>query len=240
MTFPEPQITARIRDNVGYVRDKVAAAACRSGRQPGEIYLVGVTKYVEPEIARLLVEAGVDHLGESRPQELWRKAEALADSKVFWHLIGHLQRNKVKKTIECTAVIHSVDSLRLLEEIDVHAAHRPLPVADVLLEVNVSGETTKHGLRPDEVGQLISQMNDLEHVAVLGLMTMSGLGSTPDQKRREFAALRELRDNLGVVHRPNVVLKELSMGMSDDYEIAIEEGATIVRIGSALFEGVKA
>jgi pyridoxal phosphate enzyme (YggS family) len=239
MSLANPATAARIRQNVDDVRGRMNDAARRAGREAGQIYLVGVTKYVEPEIARLLAEAGIDQLGESRPQELWRKAQALADLKVFWHLIGHLQRNKVKKTVEHTAVIHSVDGLRLLEEINVHASQRPLPVADVLLEVNVSGETAKHGLQPRDVEQLITQISDLKHVAVLGLMAMSGLGSTADEKRRQFAALRELRDKLGVVHWPNVVLNELSMGMSDDFEIAIEEGATIVRVGSALLEGVK-
>jgi pyridoxal phosphate enzyme (YggS family) len=239
MSLANSATAARIRQNVADVRGKMNEAARRSGRDAGQIYLVGVTKYVGPEIARLVADAGIDQLGESRPQELWRKAEALADRKVYWHLIGHLQRNKVKKTVEHAAVIHSVDSLRLLEEINVQASQRPLPVSDVLLEVNVSGETAKHGLQPTEVEQLITQISELKHVAVLGLMAMSGLDSSPDEKRREFSALRELRDKLGVVHRPNVVLNELSMGMSDDFEIAIEEGATIVRVGSALFEGVK-
>jgi pyridoxal phosphate enzyme (YggS family) len=238
MTASDTPNAARIRENLIRVRENIAAAAARAGRDPTQILLVGVTKYVEPEIARLLAEAGVRHLGESRPQELWKKADSLGDLGISWHLIGHLQRNKVKKTIELNAVIHSADSLRLLEEIDNHAANNPLPVSDVLLEVNVSGDAAKHGLRPDEVKPLIDQVANLKHVAMIGLMAMSGFDSTPEQKRREFAALRELRDKLGLMYG-NVVLNELSMGMSDDYEIAIEEGATIVRIGSALFEGVK-
>ena len=232
-------IAARIRDNLAGVREKIAAAAARSGRQADQIRLVGVTKYVDADIARLLVEAGVTDLGESRPQELSKKAETLADLPIHWHMIGHLQRNKVKRTLENVAIIHSVDSLRLLQEINVHAASRPLPVVDVLLEVNISGDAAKHGLRPDEIEPLIPEIAKLSHVSVLGLMTMSGLESTPDQTRHEFAALRELRDKLRPTAAPNMVLNELSMGMSDDYEIAIEEGATIVRVGSALFEGVK-
>jgi pyridoxal phosphate enzyme (YggS family) len=232
-------IAARIRDNLAGVREKIAAAATRSGRQADQIMLVGVTKYVTADIARLLVEAGVTDLGESRPQELRAKAEALADLPIDWHLIGHLQRNKVKRTLESVAIIHSIDSLRLLQEINVHAASRPLPVADVLLEVNISGDAAKHGFRPDEIEPLIPEIAKLPHIAVRGLMTMAGLESNSEQTRREFGALRELRDKLGLVHAPNMVLNELSMGMSDDYEIAIEEGATIVRVGSALFEGVK-
>jgi len=229
----------RIRDNLARVRENIATAAARSGRKPEAVYLVGVTKYVEPDIARVLVEAGLTELGESRPQELWRKAEALADLKVHWHLIGHLQRNKVKKTTEVAAVIHSADSLRLLKEINSHTANNPLPVSDVLLEVNISGDAAKHALRQDEIEPMIPEITRLKHVAVLGLMTMAGLESGPDQARREFAALRELRDKLGLIHPPNIVLNELSMGMSGDYEVAIEEGATMVRVGSALFEGIK-
>jgi len=239
MAIDAAERAARIRDNLACVHEKIAAAAARSGRSGNQIMLIGVTKYVEPEIARLLVEAGVTKLGESRPQELWRKAEALADLSVHWHLIGHLQRNKVKRTTEIAAVIHSVDSLRLLQEINVHAANNRLRVSDVLLEVNISGDAAKHGFRPDELEPLFPQIAPLKHVAVLGLMTMSGLESNADQTRREFAALRELRDQLRPVHPPNVVLNELSMGMSGDYEIAIEEGATIIRVGSALFEGIE-
>jgi pyridoxal phosphate enzyme (YggS family) len=232
-------IAARIRDNLAGVRERMAAAAARSGRQAGEIKLVGVTKYVDADIALVLVEAGVTDLGESRPQELSKKAEAMADLPIHWHLIGHLQRNKVKRTLESVAIIHSVDSLRLLQEINVHAASRPLPVVDVLLEVNISGDAAKHGLRSDEIEPLIPEIAKLSYVSVIGLMTMSGLESTPEQTRREFAAVRELGDKLGRISAPNMVLNDLSMGMSEDYEIAIEEGATIVRVGSALFEGVK-
>jgi pyridoxal phosphate enzyme (YggS family) len=231
-------ILNRIRDNVAGVRESIAAATSRSGRLADQITLVGVTKYVEPEVARLLVDAGIQELGESRPQELWRKAEALTDLGIIWHLIGHLQRNKVKRTTQVAAVIHSADSLALLQEINTHAASRTPPASDVLLEVNISGEAAKHGFRPDEIESLLPQIAQLKHVAVVGLMTMSGLASDRDQTRREFAALRELRDKLALVHPPNVVFNELSMGMSGDYEIAIEEGATIVRIGSALFEGI--
>lgn len=233
-------IAAGIRDNLAGVRERIAVAAARSGRQHDQIRLVGVTKYVAADIARVLVEAGVNDLGESRPQELWKKAESLVDLPIHWHVIGHLQRNKVKRTLECRVIIHSVDSLRLLQEINFHAASLPVPVVDVLLEVNISGDSAKHGFRPDEIDPLIPEISKLPHVAVCGLMTMAGLESNSDQTRREFAALRELRDKLGLNHGPNMVLKELSMGMSDDYEIAIEEGATMVRVGSALFEGVKA
>jgi len=233
-------IAARIRENLAGVRERIAAAAARSVRPAEQVRLIGVTKYVNADLARVLVEAGVTELGESRPQELWSKVEALADLPVRWHMIGHLQRNKVKRTLESVALIHSVDSLRLLQEINVHAASRPTPVVDVLLEANISGDAAKHGFRPEEIEPLLPEIAKLKHVAVMGLMTMSGLESTRDETRREFAALRELRDKIGITPAPNMALNELSMGMSDDYEIAIEEGATMVRVGSALFEGVKA
>jgi uncharacterized pyridoxal phosphate-containing UPF0001 family protein len=146
MTPSDSEAARRIRDNLDLVREKIAAAAARSFRQADQIRLVGVTKYVEPAIARLLVAAGLTDLAESRPQELWRKAESLADLPVQWHLIGHLQRNKVKRTLPLVTCIHSADSLELLREINKQAAARNLP-ADVLLEVNVSLDAAKTGLK---------------------------------------------------------------------------------------------
>ena len=227
----------RLRDNLARVRQQIADAAVRSGRPAEAVMLVGVTKYVEPPVARLLVEAGLDHLGESRPQELWSKAEALAELPVHWHLIGPLQRNKGRRTLPLVAVIHSADSLRLIEEISREASARSFP-ADVLLEVNVSGDQAKHGLSPDEIEPLLPQVAKLPHVRVLGLMTMAALEGGAERARRDFAALRELRERLARNCPPTVLLNELSMGMSGDFEVAIEEGATIVRVGSALFEGI--
>ena len=201
MALSESQKAARIRDNLARVRESIAAATARAGRQfPPR--LVAVTKYVEPAVARVVVEAGVTELGESRPQELWRKAEALCDVHISWHFIGHLQRNKVKRTTQTAAVIQSADSLPLLEEINAQAARNPLPVCDVLLEINVSGDAAKHGFKPGDIDAVIPQITSLKHVAVLGLMAMSGLESDADQTRREFAALRELRDRLGIWHPP--------------------------------------
>jgi PLP dependent protein len=227
----------RIRDNLTRVREKIAQAANCSGRPANSVILVGVTKYVEPAIARLLVEAGLTDLGESRPQELWRKAEALSDLAVQWHLIGHLQRNKVKRTVPLVAVFHSVDSKRLLQEISDAVA---VPShCDVLLEVNISGDEAKHGFKPHEIEPLFPEIFKLQNVFVLGLMTMAGLDGGADRARREFAALRELSEQLKPKCANNIVMNELSMGMSGDYEVAIEEGATIVRVGSALLEGLE-
>jgi pyridoxal phosphate enzyme (YggS family) len=231
------QAARRIQDNLEHVRQRIAAAAARSGRPPAAVELVGVTKYVDARAARLLVQAGLSHLGESRPQELWSKAAAMADLPVHWHLVGHLQRNKVRRTVQLRPLIHSADSLRLLEEISREAHAFGIP-ADVVLEVNISGDATKHGLQPDEVEPLLPQIAALPTVNVRGLMTMASREGDLDRARREFAALRELRDRLKANCPPTIVLNELSMGMSGDYEVAIEEGATIVRVGSALFEGV--
>jgi pyridoxal phosphate enzyme (YggS family) len=237
MTLPDATADLRIRENLAQVRATIAAAAARSGRKPEVVRLIGVTKYVEPEIARLLAIAGLTDLGESRPQELWRKAEALADLPVRWHLIGHLQRNKVRRTLSLVACIQSADSLRLMAEIDREAAAMGRS-ANVLLEVNISGDAAKHGFPPAEVDGALPQIAALQNVRVLGLMTMAALEGGADEARRDFAALRELRDWL-LANRPTEIsLHELSMGMSGDYEIAIEEGATIVRVGSALFEGL--
>ena len=236
MATQEGQHAARIRENLAAVRDRVAAAAARAGRRDLP-RIVGITKYVEPAVARLLAQAGLNELGESRPQELWRKAAALADMQVRWHVVGHLQRNKVRRTLPLVASIDSADSLRLLEEISREAVSQNL-TANVLLEVNVSGEPAKTGLETQQVEPLFPASAELPRLKVLGLMTMASLEGSPDRTRREFAALRELRDRLAPHCPPNIVLSELSMGMSGDYEIAIEEGATTVRIGSALFEGI--
>jgi PLP dependent protein len=252
-----PDLFARIADNVAQVRGRIAAAAARSGRAANDVTLVAVTKYVSAEVVRPLVAAGCIELGESRPQQLWEKAAAVADLPIRWHLIGHLQRNKVRRTLPLVAMIHSVDSPRLLAAIDEERGTRdegrgardegrgadalctsclcPLPV---LLEVNISGEAAKSGLAPETVEPLLAELANCRNVAIRGLMCMAGLEGGLDAARRDFARLRELRDRLRPHCPPAIILDHLSMGMSGDFEVAIEEGATIVRVGSALFEGV--
>jgi PLP dependent protein len=228
----------RLQQNLQSVRGRIGEAARRSGRGPEEVTLVAVTKYVEPETARALCDAGCRALGESRPQELWRKAEALSDLPVQWHLIGHLQRNKIRRTLPSLHMIHSLDSLRLAQAIDDEARLLDQRVP-VLLEVNVGGESAKTGLVPDAVEPLLAGLLGFPHLAVRGLMGMAALDGGAAEARRDFAALRNLRDRL-VPHCPEgISLHELSMGMSGDFEEAIEEGATIVRVGSALFEGIE-
>jgi pyridoxal phosphate enzyme (YggS family) len=230
-------MSVRLLDNLARVRERIAAAAKRSGRQAGDVKLVGVTKYVTAELARALAHAGCLDLGESRPQELWSKAQALSDLPVHWHVIGHLQRNKVPRTVAVASLIHSADSLRLIETIEAEAA-RQGRVLPILLEVNISGDEAKHGLHPSELPALLPTLATYRNVKVQGLMAMSGLESGPDDTRREFASLRQLRDQLCADSPAGLHWDQLSMGMSDDFETAIEEGATLVRVGSALFEGV--
>ncbi len=232
--MPDP--SQRIAENLACLREQIAAGAARSGRRADEITLVGVTKYVSADVARLLAAAGCRDLGESRPQELWHKAELMSDLPVRWHLIGHLQRNKVRRTLPLIGLLHSLDSRRLLKAIHAESQTSGLQPIAALLEVNVSGEASKGGLRPDEVAPLLAELPACPHVAVKGLMCMAALEGGPDAARRDFAALRELRDRLRPNCPPGVSLDELSMGMSGDFIQAIEEGATIVRIGSALFE----
>ncbi len=216
------------------VEERLQAACRRAGRSRAEVTLVAVTKMVSPEIAARLPELGVLDLGENRPQELWRKAADLPSS-VRWHMIGHLQRNKVERTLPLVTMVHSVDSLRLLLALEEGAAGRATPLP-VLLEVNASREVSKSGFAPEEVPGLAPQLAGLKNVQVAGLMTMAAPEDDPERCRPTFAALRELRDRLRAeLGQP---LPHLSMGMSNDFEVAVEEGATLVRLGSVLFEGL--
>ena len=232
-----PQDLQRIAENVACVRRRMAEAAARSGRHADDVTLVAVTKYIDDPLVRAVVQSGCDVLGESRPQALREKAARLADLTVRWHLIGHLQRNKVRRTLPLVTLIHSADSPELIADID-RIAGGQLRQSRVLLEVNVSGEPAKHGFAPEAIEGLLPQLAGYRHVRVGGLMCMAGLEGGPDRARRDFAALRTLAERLRPVCPEGVVLEDLSMGMSGDYEAAIEEGATLVRVGSALFEGL--
>lgn len=225
---------SQLAKNLESVKQQIAEAAERSGRAADGIKLVAVTKYVPVNVIRPLVQLGCRDLGESRPQALWEKAAALGDMPVEWHMVGHLQRNKVDRTVPLVSLVHSGDSLRLLQAIDAAASAigRRVPV---LLEINVSGDATKHGFAPAEVESLLPAIVALPHIEVRGLMGMASREGDLEQARREFAGLRQLRDRLQQVAPPEIKLTELSMGMSGDFEIAVEEGATIVRVGSALF-----
>ncbi len=230
---PGDQIVA----NLSRVREKIAAAARRSGRSEDAVKLVAVTKYVSSQLTQILVEAGCHLLGESRPQQIWEKSKELASLSIDWHMIGHLQRNKLKRTLPTVSLLQSVDSFRLLNSVQTWAAENQQKVA-VLIEVNVSRDAEKHGFATNEVEAAVRAAHDSEWLDVQGLMGMAGLAGGPDVATANFRELRQLRDATVRGWAAGPPLPELSMGMSRDFELAIEEGATLVRIGSTLFEGV--
>ncbi|MBI3860888.1 MAG: YggS family pyridoxal phosphate-dependent enzyme [Planctomycetia bacterium] len=227
-----------ISKNLEAVRERIAGACRRVGRNPAAVGLVAVTKYAQLDWARRLVGLGVTDLGENRPQQLVQRAGEIGGG-VTWHLIGPLQRNKVRSILPIASLIHSVDSVRLLEAIERIAGELDLRPR-VLLEVNLSGEEAKHGFQADELPGAWSEIEKLERTQVEGLMTMAAYSDNPEDARPVFARLRALRDQLQSQASPRIAaqLQHLSMGMTGDFEVAVEEGATMVRIGSALWLGL--
>jgi PLP dependent protein len=236
---PSDARARRCRDNLDAVRDRIATACRAAGRPIDTVTLVGVTKYVDADVADVLVGAGCIDLAESRPQRLWEKAAALADASPAprWHLVGHLQRNKVRRTLPVVSLVHTVDSPRLLATLEAEAALAGRH-CDILVEVNLSDDPGRSGVAEGDAAGLVAAAASATHVRLRGLM---GMASHPDgataDARRDFARLRELRDRLAREAPPGM-LTELSMGMSGDFEAAILEGSTIVRVGSALFEAL--
>lgn len=226
------EIRTRLRQRLQTIEKRIAAACKRADRERSEVTLVAVTKTVSTQIAGCLAQLGVLDLGESRPQELWKKAKELASYGIQWHMVGHLQRNKVEETLPNAYLIHSVDSLRLLEALNTQKGARE---PHVLLEVNVSREESKHGFDPDEMPRLVEEFKSFLAVRIEGLMTMAAPADDPEQSRSAFTELRQIRDEL---RDSGMVLPQLSMGMSNDFEVAIEEGATLIRLGGVLFEGI--
>jgi pyridoxal phosphate enzyme (YggS family) len=214
-----------IRRNLEGVRERVARAAERAGRRPEDVLLIGVSKTVPVERVRLGVEAGLAALGENRVQEAKEKIKVLG-RPVPWHLIGHLQTNKVRDAIELFDVIHSLDRVELAQELERRAATRGR-VVEALLEINVAGEPSKSGFAPDALDAGLQTIGGLTHVRVRGLMAIPPIVERAEDARPSFQTLRRLAERHG--------LKELSMGMSADFEVAIEEGATMVRVGTAIF-----
>jgi len=227
-----------LRQRLAEVEDRIAAACRRAGRKRAGVTLVAVTKTVSADVAGLLPQLGVWDLGESRPQELWKKEKTLIPA-VRWHLVGHLQRNKIARTLPLVYMIHSVDSLRLLLFLENEAMKQERRVP-VLLEVNASREPQKNGFAPEELSDLPAKVEAFQFVQIQGLMTMAALNPDPEASRRTFAELRDLRDRLKNQFPKPHDLERLSMGMSNDFEVAIEEGATMVRLGTVLFEGMQA
>ena len=233
----------RLRDNIAGIRERIAAACREAGRDPHDVRLVAVTKYVSADITRLVLDAGMTDVAESRPQAIWSKAETLLGHvpQPRWHLIGHLQRNKVRRTLPLLSMLHTLYSLRLLESLAAEAADDSTDQAgcSVLVEVNLTADAGRSGVMIGDVLDVVRAAAVSSTVRLCGLMGMAG---HPDSEaadaRRDFARLRALRDSLaGEIPDPSM-LRELSMGMSGDFEAAILEGSTIIRIGSALFEGL--
>ncbi|MBS0154748.1 MAG: YggS family pyridoxal phosphate-dependent enzyme [Nitrospira sp.] len=226
------QDTIAIR--VQSVLAKIRSAAEKTGRPAHSIRLVAATKTVSIQQIEEGVQAGLSILGENRVQEALTKIPAFNHRSVHWHFIGNLQRRKVRSVIGLFDLIHSVDSLELVKEIDRRGGEAGCK-QDVLLEVNIGNEPTKAGFRPDDMRQIVSDMACLSHVCIKGLMAIPPPTVDPESARPYFRKLNELAKMIDAQHFPSVRMDELSMGMSNDYEVAIEEGATLVRVGSAIF-----
>ena len=228
----DSDIRGRLRQRLEVLEARIQAACNRAHRQRQEVTLIAVTKSVGIGVARIVAELGVLDLGESRPQELWRKADGMKDLPVRWHMIGHLQRNKIDRTLPLVHCFHSGDSERLLLALETAAA-KQARLVPVLLEVNASREASKGGFAPEEVPALSELIRRLPHLQIAGLMAMAADTDNPEQARMTFRELRQLRDGCTGFSLPH-----LSMGMSNDFESAIEEAATFIRIGTTLFEGL--
>ena len=226
----------KIAENLKRIRGEIEEACATSNRDPGEVKLVAVTKYAQDEWVQALIDMGVSELGESRPQQLVPRADQF-DDKVTWHMIGHLQRNKVRPVLPIAQLIHSVDTLKLLSRVDLIAGDIGLKPS-VLLEVNISGEESKHGFSKTELLEQWEEVVSQERVNIRGLMTMAPRTDSADEAISVFEELRELRDELSTKHPHGPTLAELSMGMSNDFPAAIKAGATIIRVGSRLYDGL--
>lgn len=222
-----------IAENIKDVQARIEAACHRSGRDPASVQLIAVTKTIDTEQIRIAVEAGMTVLGENRVQEVLHKYEAIGPN-VSWHLIGHLQTNKVRQIIDHVDMIHSLDSIHLAHELQKRAVKRENPVK-VLVEVNVGQEASKFGLSPDEVPEFLKSLNDMDFIQICGLMTVAPFLDDPEDVRMVFRSLKMLFDDIKKLNLPNVRMEHLSMGMTHDFEVAVEEGATMVRVGTGIF-----
>jgi len=223
-----------LKQRLEQVRERIRKACESCGRDVDAVRLVAVSKTIAADTVREAIEAGVTILGENYVQEAREKFNALAQYPVSWHFIGHLQSNKAKYAVRLFDLIHSVDSLKLARELD-KQAKKVDKIQPILVQVNISGEDTKSGISADEAPGLVAEISKLENLSIKGLMTMPPYFYQPEKVKPFFAALRELRDRIKDQAPPNLSLEELSMGMTGDFEVAIEEGATLVRIGTAIF-----
>lgn len=223
----------QLAENITQVRTAMAQAAERAGRDPEDVTLVAVSKTMPIELVQMAYNLGVTNFGENRVQEALPKVEAFHPPEVRWHMIGHVQSNKAKKVAGPFALVHSVDNLRLAELLNRYASEQGL-VLPVLMQVNMSGEASKEGVSPEEALELARRVVELPALRVEGLMTIAPIVEHPEDARPVFRQLRLLREHL-LDEVPQSEWQHLSMGMTDDYRVAIEEGATIVRIGRAIF-----
>ncbi|AGZ22581.1 TPA: YggS family pyridoxal phosphate-dependent enzyme [Streptococcus suis] len=210
----------------------VAKAAEKAGRPSESVKVIAVTKYVDSSIANQLVNTGITHIGENRVDQFLEKYNALADKQLTWHLIGTLQRRKVKDIIPFVDYFHALDSVKLAQEID----KRATKIVKCFLQVNVSGEESKHGFAVSEIDAALAEISLLENIELVGLMTMAPIDATDDELDEIFSKMQEIQEGLAARNLPRMPFTELSMGMSGDFERAIAHGATYVRIGSAFFE----
>ena len=221
-----------IRENIEHINQLKAEAAERSGRSGEDVLLVAVTKLHDVDEINEAIDCGITDIGENKVQEIMDKFDHV--KPVRWHLIGHLQTNKVKYIIDKVDMIHSVESLKLAQEIEKRAAQKDV-VMDVLIEVNMGGEESKFGVAPEETEALLREISVMEHIRVRGLMTVAPFVEDQEENREVFRQMRELLVDMNSKKIDNIKMDTLSMGMTGDYEVAIEEGATIVRVGTGIF-----
>lgn len=222
-----------IRENIELVEKKIEEACKRAGRDCSQVHLIAVSKTKPVEMLEEAYNAGIRDFGENRVQELMEKMPVLPED-IRWHMIGHLQRNKVKYIVDKVFLIHSVDSLRLAQEIEKEAAKKGVSV-NILVEVNVAEEESKFGMTASETVSLVEEIAKLPHIRIKGLMTIAPYVEDSEENRRYFAKLKQIY--VDIIHKniDNVFMEELSMGMTGDYEVAITEGATYIRVGTGIF-----
>ncbi|NLN03498.1 MAG: YggS family pyridoxal phosphate-dependent enzyme [Clostridiaceae bacterium] len=223
-----------IERNIEELRERIAKSAAKSGRKPEDIHVVAVCKTVGVDEVIRAYKAGMVDFGENRAQDFLKKYENLAEYDLNWHFIGHLQRNKVKYIVDKVKLIHSVDSIRLAKEID-NQARKINKVVDCLLQLNVSGEEQKYGLDPDMTYEFLEEVSKMEHIRIKGLMTMAPYDCPEKELRKIFSRTHEIYVDISKNSMHNINMDYLSMGMSNDFEIAIEEGANMIRVGSSIF-----
>lgn len=221
-----------IQENKEQIFSSVAKLSQEANRKADAVTVIAVTKYVEPELARELVHTGVEHIAENRVDKFLEKYQALKDETITWHLIGTLQRRKVKDVINYVDYFHALDSLKLAQEIDKRAEH---PIK-CFVQVNISGEKSKHGFTPEELEAILPQLGQLNNLRLVGLMTMAPIDANQEELDVLFGKTQQLQEQLKAKQLPNMPFSELSMGMSRDYESAIQHGATFVRIGTSFFK----